>query len=141
MARARISGFEDVDKFLDALGNDKKLGIKAVKAAAPHLVSGASKAVRSSANRGYASGGLARSFAATKPKTNQYGSYLIVRPVGKDPEGHDYYARGAYLEFGTTLNGKPKNAAQPWRDKAINLGREKCEEAMEEAVLSEIDKL
>lgn len=141
MARAKISGFDDVNKLLDDLSDINKVGLKAVEAAAPHLVKGASSAVRSVATRGYATGGLERSFAATKSKTNKYGAYTIVRPVGKDPDGKNYYARGAYLEYGTKLNGLPKNSPQPWRDKAINLSRAKCEEAMEKAVFSAVDKL
>lgn len=141
MARAKISGFDELDRLLDSLGDTHRIGIKAVEAAAPHLVRGASEAVRGAASKGYATGGLERSFAATKPKKNEYGSFLIVRPIGKDKKGHDYYARGAYMEFGTTLNRKEKNAPQPWRQKAVNLSQEKCEKAMEDVVMSEIDKL
>lgn len=141
MARATISGFDEVEKLLDDLGDVKKIGLNAVEKAAPYLVEGAKKAVESAATKGYATGGLARSFAAMKPKTNEYGAYVIVRPVGKDRKGRDYYARAAYMEYGTTLKGSPKNAAQPFRDKAISNARAKCEEAMEESVLSDIEKL
>lgn len=141
MARASISGFEDVDKLFDQLSDLKGIGMKAVEKAAPHLVDGAKKAVRSAASKGYATGDLAGSFAAMKPKTNEYGAYLIVRPVGRDKSGKDYYARGAWLEFGTTLKKKKKNSPEPWRDSAVSYAREDCEKAMEDVVNEEIDKL
>lgn len=141
MARARISGFDEVEKMFDKLADTKNISIKAVEAAAPHLVKSAKSAVKSAANRGYATGGLDGSFAAMKPKSNEYGAYLIVRPIGQDPDGHDYYARGAYLEYGTKLKGEEKNEHQPWREKAINGARSACEKAMEDTVFSEVDKL
>lgn len=141
MARAKISGFDDVDKLFDSLSDTKKLSLKAVEAAAPKLVDSAKRAVKSAAIKGYATGDLAGSFAAMKPKTNEYGAFVVVRPIGKDHEGHDLYARGAWLEYGTSLNGSPKNEPQPWRDKAVNGARSDCERIMEETVFSEVEKL
>ena len=141
MARATISGFDEVDKLLDKLDDMKNISMKAVQEAAPHLVDGAEKAVKASATKGYATGDLARSFVAKKAKSNKYGAYLIVAPVGSDAKGRKYYARGAYLEYGTTLNGRQKNPPQPWRDKAINTARSACEKAMEEVINTEVDKM
>ena len=141
MARAKISGFEDVEKLFDSLSDTKKLSVKAVETAAPKLVESAKKTVKSVAIKGYATDGLAGSFVAMKPKTNEYGSYVIVRPVGKDHDGHDYYARGAYLEYGTKVGDKQKNPPQPWRDKSVNAARSECEKIMEETVYAEVDKL
>ena len=140
MARARISGFDEVDKLFDKLEDMKQVSVKAVEAAAPHLVKGAKNAVHSAASKGYTTEQLENSFAAMKPKTNDYGAYVVVRPIGRDSDGHDYYARGAYLEFGTTLKGDAKNSPQPWRDKAVNNARSDCEKEMEDTVFSEVDK-
>lgn len=139
--RATINGFEDIDKLFDQLDDTKKVSLKAVEKAGPHLVKGAERAVKAAASRGYATGDLAGSFAAMKPKTNEQGAYLIVRPVGRDKNGRDYYARGAWLEFGTTLKKKRKNSPEPWRDSAIGYARDECEKAMEDVVNEEIDKL
>jgi HK97 gp10 family phage protein len=134
--KARIDGFENVDRILSRLMEPEKITKKAVEAATPALVESTQKSIKSAANKGYATGKLAASVAATKPKRNKYGTYSIVRPVGYDKDGNSYYARGAYLEYGTK-----KNAPQPWRQKAVNDAESKCEELMEQAVADEVKKI
>ena len=46
------------------------------------------KAVQAAANKGYSTRKLARSFVASKPKKNQYGNYVVVKPVGSDEKNH-----------------------------------------------------
>lgn len=138
----KVSGFEGVEKlFEDIIQSTDRMSLVAVNSAAPYLVEGAEKAVKEAAHKGYATGGLAKSFTATKAKKNQYGAYAIVKPVGKDNKGVSYGARAGYLEYGTTVNGKLHNTAAPWRQKAVNNAREKCQKAMEESIYKELDKI
>lgn len=138
----KVSGFEGVEKLFDDLvANTDRMTLEAVNAAAPYLVESAEKAVKSAAHKGYATGGLAKSFTATKAKKNQYGTYAVVKPVGKDDKGVSYGARAAYLEYGTTVNGKLHNESAPWRQKAVNNAKEKCQKAMEESIYKELDKI
>ena len=140
MASAKITGFDDIDKMFDELMDTKKLGMEAVNKAAPYLVDGATKAVSAAANKGYATGGLAHSFAATKAKQNEWGTFSVVKPVGKDKNGVSYGARAAFLEYGTTRNGV-KQASSPWRDRAIKAAKAKCENTMEKIVHAEWEKI
>ena len=141
MASAKITGFEDVDKLFEELGDTKKIRLAAVKKAAPKLVNGARKAVKAAATKGYATGGLANSFVASNPKENEWGAFSVIKPVGKDDKGISYGARAAYLEYGTTVDGKLHTVGSPWRDRAINAAKEECEKIMEESILEEIEKL
>lgn len=141
MARAKISGFDDVDKLFEELDNPQYFATKALEAAAPILVEETEKAIRSVTNKGYATGKLARSFVASKPKKNQYGNYVVVKPVGSDDKGHSYAARAAWLEYGTTLNGRQKNEPAPWRQKAVNAAESRCPEAMEKVISDEVDRI
>ena len=141
MGRATINGFDDVDKLFEELDNPQYFCTKALEAAAPILVDESSKAVQAAANKGYATGKLARSFVASKPKKNQYGNYVVVKPVGSDDKGHSYAARAAWLEYGTTLNGRQKNEPAPWRQKAVNAAESRCQETMEKVIFDEVDRI
>ena len=141
--KATIDGFENVDRILSRLMEPEKITKKAVEAATPALVESTQKSIKSAANKGYATGKLAASVAATKPKRNKYGTYSVVRPTGYDKDGNSYYARATYLEYGTTREKGtiPKNAPRPWRQKAVNDAESKCEELMEQAVADEVKKI
>jgi hypothetical protein len=139
--KATINGFEDVDKLFAELEEPQRFATKALEAAAPYLIEESEKAVQRAANKGYATGKLARSFVASKPKKNSYGNYVVVKPVGTDPDGHSYAARAAYLEYGTTLNGRQKNEPAPWRQAAVNAAEAKCTAAMEKVISDEVDRI
>ena len=153
MASFRIDGFDELDKMFENLSKPQYFETKAVKAASPHLVKAAKNAIKDAGG----SDDLARSIGATEPKENVYGTYVVVKPEGRRVSDGTYYAKlAASLEYGTVWPrkkedaekihhadkaGKPKNSPRPWRDKAINAAREKCEEAMVQAIFSEVDKL
>ena len=151
MASFRINGFEGAEKMFDELYNSRKLGVKALEAAAPILVKETRKVIQENGSGEK----LARSFEATKTKENRYGAFLTVQPVGMAADGTEWVRRAAFEEYGTVWPrkaedaakihhpkqaGLPKNPRVPWRQKAINAAREKCEGAMREVVYSEIDR-
>ena len=153
MARFTIDGFDELDRMFERFSKHQYFETKAAKAASPYLVKAARKAIKD------AGGGddLARSMEATEPKENTYGTFVIVKPEGRRvSDGTPYPKLAASLEYGTVWPrkkedaakihhsdkaGMPKNEPSPWRDKAINAARAKCEEAMTQAIFSEVDKL
>lgn len=141
MASLKVTGFDEVEKMFDELMNVKTLSLKAVNKAAPILLEGAKKAVRSAANKGYATGGLENSFTATKAKNNKWGTFAEVKPVGSDSKGERYGARAAYLEYGTVVNGVVHTSSAPWRKQAVESARKKCEDTMENTLRDEWDKI
>lgn len=136
MARAEINGFEDLDKMFDLLdAKMKDITLKALDSAAPILVESASKAVSKK------TGALSESFKATKAKNNKWGSYTVVRPTGYDDKGTNNYAKGAFLEYGTTVNGSPHSAPRPWRQRAVNTAKARVEEKLEQILTSEVNRI
>ena len=153
MAEFKIEGFKELDRMFEQVSKPQYFQTKAVKAAAPALVKAARDAIKA------AGGGdrLARSVEASEPKENQYGVFVVVQPEGRrSSDGTHYVKLAAALEYGTVWPrkkedaakihhadkaGMHKNDARPWRQKAINAAEGKCEDAMREAVYSEISKL
>ncbi len=138
--KATINGFEDVDRLFEELDQPQYFATKALETAAPYLVEESKKAVQR-VTSSKATGNLARSFVATKPKKNAYGNFVVVKPVGVDSKGHSYAARAAWLEYGTTLNGQKKNEHKPWRQAAVNAAEAKCTAAMEKVISDEVDRI
>ena len=141
MASLKVTGMDEVEKMFDDLMNVKSLAIKAVNKAAPILLDSAKKSVRAAANKGYATGGLENSFAATKAKNNQWGTFAEIKPVGKDNKGVRYGERAAYLEYGTVVNGSVHASSAPWRKQAVNKAKTKCEDTMEKVLRDEWKKI
>lgn len=136
MARAEINGFEDLDKMFNLLdAKMKDITLHAVDSAAPILVESASKAVSKK------TGELSKSFEATKAKNNKYGSYTVVRPKGYDSKGVSNYAKGVYLEYGTTVKGSPHSSPRPWRQRAVNTAKARVEEKLEQILTSEVNRI
>ena len=154
MARLTIEGFDDVDKLFAVLGNPREFTTAAVNEAAPILEKATRNAVRQAASKGYATGGLAESFVRTPAKSNKYGTYSVVRPVGgrktyeSDKEEHSYVERACWLEYGRNggyersdmLRPATSQEPSPFRQKAINDAKAECEEAMKRKVYEAVDK-
>ena len=151
MASFVINGFDEVDEVFSKASRPEYF-LRAVESAAPYLVDAVQSVIESTQGGGRK---LARSFSATKARTNQYGTYVFVVPTGYDKNGNHWATRAACLEYGTVwprskknaekihhLNqrGLPKNPPHPWRDRSLNKARSKCEEAMRETMYAEIDK-
>ena len=153
MARCKIEGFDELDKMFEQLSKPQHFQLKAVKAAAPILVKSARDSIRSTGG----SESLARSIEASEPKENQYGVFSIIKPEGRNrKKGTSYVQLAAYHEYGTVWprrqkdadkirhgkqKGMKKQESHPWRDKAVNGARSKCEETMINTVFQEVDKL
>lgn len=118
MARLKLEGLDELDKFtkgLSDLASDiDEVAKDCIDTATPTLVKALQNNINGAANRGYATGRLARSIVPTKAKTNAYGNFAAVRPIGVDEKGVRNGEKLAYLEYGTS-----KQEAHPVMAKAI----------------------
>lgn len=144
MAKAQLTGFEELDKLFEQIGRPEEFAIKAVNKAAPVLKKHIQKNLKTSSN----SDKLANSFHQTPAKENELGVYSVVRPEGdfnKDLSNADlaaqfeYGRKGGYIRPGkkrpaTTMNPRP------WRDKSINDARNECEKIMTQEVYKAVDE-
>lgn len=143
MARASLTGFDELDSFLSKLAKPEAMAIKAVNTAAPVLEKNLKSEVRKAANRtdengkSYSTGELEKSISTTKAKENVYGVFAAVRPTGTDKKGMRNAEKMAYLEYGTSRGQLP----HPVRQKAIHAAAEECEQIMKKVVYEEIEKL
>lgn len=150
--RFSIDGFDDVDKMFERLSKPQHFMTKAVEAAAPYLVKETRNAIKTTGGGNE----LARSIEATKPKENRWGTFVVVKPEGKRVKDNTPYVKlAASHEYGTVWPrkaadaakihhedkaGMPKNEAKPFRQKAINAARDKCENAMAQTFFDEVEK-
>ncbi len=118
MARLDLSGLDALDELMNGLSDlstdINEVAKECIDAAAPTLVEALQSNIQSAANRGYADGSLAASISPTKAKTNAYGNFAAVRPVGANARGVRNAEKLAYLEYGTA-----KQKAHPVIKKAI----------------------
>lgn len=144
MAKAQLTGFDELDKLFEQLGRPEEFAIKAVNKAAPVLEKHARDAVRASSN----SDALAESFSMTPAKENDLGVYSVVRPTGEFNDklsNADLAAQFEYGRKGGYKRHEMKRPAtemkpRPWRDKAINGARAECERIMEHEVYKAVDE-
>ena len=155
MAMLGIDGFDGVERlFSDFSRYAEGITIKAVEKAAPILEEEAGKSLQESTGKGkkrYSTGKTTRSFSHTKVKTNKWGTFTAVRPIGSDKKGVPYSDKAKWLEYGryhrnnagrkATLDENMIQEPRPWVQRAINRAQRKCEDAMQDAVFSEVDKL
>lgn len=146
----RIEGFENLDKLFREISRPQEFCEKAIAEAAPILLESTKDSVHkaiyqpATARKGEPerTGALERSFMASKPKTNQYGSFSSIQPVGSRSDKTSggkplhYAAQAAFLEWGTN-NGQ---APSPFRHRAVKNAEAKCAETMEKTFLREISK-
>lgn len=132
----KMTGFDELEKFLNALAEPSKMAIKAVDKAAPVLAREVKKRIpRSGKNREH----LADHIETTKAKENQMGVFAVVKPEnGADSSGTRYVERMAYLEYGVAAHGQRPH---PVRAPAIEAARKECERIMQETIYEEVDKL
>lgn len=146
----RIEGFENLDKLFKQISRPQEFCEKAIAEAAPILLESTKKSVHkaiyepATARKGEPerTGALERSFMASKPKTNQYGSFTSIQPIGSRSDKTDgkrllpFAAQAAFLEWGTS-NGQ---APSPFRHRAVKDAEGKCAETMEKTFLREVSK-
>ena len=88
---------------------------------------------------------LPDSFVPTGAKTNQWGVYSVIRPVGHDEKGVAYADKALWLEFGRfrknnagrkaeSIEENQIQAASPWRQKAVNDAQAEIERKLERAI-------
>ena len=152
--KMRIEGFENVDSLFQKLGRTQDFCEKAISEAAPELLEATKKSVHKAIYsppvqrkqlEAHRTGNLERSFRASKPKTNQYGSFSVIAPVGSRQDRTvtekkkplHYAAQAAFLEWGTCQGQAPS----PWRARAIKDAEETCARTMEKAVIREVSKI
>lgn len=151
--KSKIEGFENIDQLFRQLARPQDFCEVAVGEAAPILLKSAKESVhkaiyqpptpRKGARKDGPTGKLERSFMASKPKTNAYGSFSSIQPVGyredktvsKGKKLH-YSAQAAFLEWGTNEGQAPS----PWRARAIKDAEAECADAMEKTVIREVNK-
>ena len=145
--KCKIDGFENLDKLFRAVSRPQEFCEKAVGAAAPILLKSTKKSVHRAihepptARKGEPerTGALERSFMASDPKTNEYGTFTCIQPVGNRTDGKTsdkgkplhYAAQAAFLEWGTS-NGQ---APSPFRHRAVKDAEGECAETMEKTFL------
>lgn len=120
-------GFDNLEKELDRLGKVDEYAPALLEAAVQPLEQELKGQVQRAANRGYATGELARSIKACKPGKNAIGHYIAVTAKGKDKKGVRNNEKLAYLNYGTT-----KQQARPVLAKAVKNAENECLEKMQE---------
>ena len=144
MARAKITGFDNLSQFFAKLEHPEKIAIKAVDKASPVLEKSLRSEIEKAANRidargkPYSTGELAASIERTKARENDLGVFAVVKPEGTDSKGLRNVEKLAYLEYGVASKGQ---VAHPVRQKANNAAEEECVKIMQEVVYEEVDKL
>ena len=119
MARATLTGFEELDSMLRKLAKPEIMAIKAVDAAAPVLEEALRNEIKKAADRKdsngkpYSTGELAASIGRTKAQENKYGVYSVVKPGGTDSKGVRNVEKMAYLEYGVAARGGTRGCPQP----------------------------
>ena len=149
-SKCKIEGFDGVDRLFKQISRPQEFCEVAINEAAPILLKATKASVRKAIDNPPSArktepertGQLERSFMATKAKTNQYGTFATIQPVGsrsdKTTGGKPlhYAAQAAFLEWGTK-NGQ---APSPFRKRAINDAGDECARTMEKAFLREVGK-
>lgn len=139
MARLELKGLNELDDFLKGLSDltddIDEIAKDCIDSAMPTLEDALKSNIRAAANRGYSTGELERSISSTKAKTNAYGNFAAVRPVGADIKGVRNGEKLAYLEYGTS-----KQAAHPVMAKSISQAEPKVKEIIQNKFEENVEK-
>lgn len=139
MARLKLDGLNELDDFVKGLSDLARdiddIAKDCIDAATPTLKKALQDNISAAANRGYSTGELARSITPTKAKTNAYGNFAAVRPVGTDEKGVRNGEKLAYLEYGTS-----KQEAHPVMKKAIAQAEPQIKEIIQERFKEHVNK-
>lgn len=131
MAKLDLSGLKELDDFMEGLSelasDIDEVAKDCIDAASPTLANALKSNISAAANRGYSTGELERSITPTKAKTNAYGNFAAVRPVGSDKNGMRNGEKLAYLEYGTS-----KQEAHPVIAKSIAQAEPQAKEIIQE---------
>lgn len=140
MAKFEMNGLDMLIEELERSADLSEVAPKMIDAATPILVKNLKKNIQSAASRGYATGALAESVHATKARMNQYGYFSAVGPTGTDKSGVRNGEKLAYLEYGTSRNGKQHQPPRPVMARTMNESEEAVVERMQEVFNAEVGK-
>ena len=146
MARLELKGMNELDDFLrglsDLAGDINEIAKDCIDSAMPTLEDALKSNIRAAANRKdkrtgkpYSTGELERSIAATEAKTNAYGNFAAIRPVGTDANGVRNGEKLAYLEYGTS-----EQEARPVMAKSISQAEPKVKEIIQNKFEENVEK-
>lgn len=140
MAKFEFAGLDMMVEELERIGKIDKLAPKMIEAATPILVENLKNNVRTAAGNGYATGELVASIGATDTEKNSYGYFSAVRPVGKDSKGMRNGEKMAYLEYGTSRNGKQHQPPRPVLTRTLHESEDAVLKRMQEVFDAEVGK-
>ena len=142
MANIDLSGFDVLDEILYKMEDPEKMAKGFISDAEETLLKSTKNAVKSALKD--KSSTLPDSFVPTGTKTNQWGVYSVIRPVGYDEKGVSLADKALWLEYGRYRKGNAGRqgslvenqiqAAAPWRQKAINDAYTEIERKLEKAI-------
>lgn len=108
--RIESTGFDKLLRKLEGMENKLPKATKEILTEGGEILTTETRrAVRNAANRGYATGALERSIAPTDPKSNIYGSFVAVRPTGRDSKGMRNGEKWGYLLHGNGKGSEPRD--------------------------------
>lgn len=126
LARARMTGFEDLEKMFRILGAADEMAIKAVDDAVPILEKNLKAEIMSAAE--HPTGELTSHIGTTKAKKNEYGVFAVVKP------DEDYVDRLRWFDIGHhDINGD-WHKGKGVRQRAVNASKDACRKIIEEHV-------
>lgn len=108
--RTEVMGFDSlVRKFSSEISDMDKTIKMALGEGGEILTRQTKDEIRRAANRGYATGELARSVSPTVPRKNSWGYFVAVRPTGSDPRGIRNGEKWGYLQHGNGRGSEPRD--------------------------------
>lgn len=124
MTSMRVEGFDDALRMFDRLiDNTDKAITEALTLGGQELTKNTRAAIHSAVNPRTSTGQLERSVMPTKPKFNNYGAFVAVRPTGTDSKGTRNGEKWGYLLHG---NGRPGAKKHDFKTEAIEASEKKC---------------
>lgn len=135
MASCKINGISNLIRDFGKLVDDLDETIDdALAKASETLVNNTKSNIRAAANRAdpkgkkYSTGALAASVSATKPKENQWGHFVAVRPTGQDSKDVRNGEKWGYLEYGVA----GAQDAHPFIEKTVSQSEDACVKIVQE---------
>ncbi len=132
MARMELDGIDELVNELEEMGDLSETAPKMLGEAGTILERNLKKNVRIAASNGNATGELVESIHTMPARQNAYGHYTVVGPTGTDKKGLRNGEKMAYLEYGTSRNGKRRQPPRPVMEKTLRESEPSVEDKMQE---------
>lgn len=135
MARCKVTGLNELADMFEKQLKDTEDIVNEILFECGNILRDEMKStVRSSADRGYATGNLENSIIPTKPIKNGSGHFVAVRPVGTDSKGVRNGEKLQYLEHGTKKGQVARSDLSQVGDKAELKCADKAQEIFDKHV-------